>query len=148
MFLLRISIVSARKNCSQKTSMALNTASIEMSSDLRKCQNDAITTFDVRRSEGEPRTNLSLCTGSGKTRIIQEISQTGRRIIIVFPWLTLLKQFWDDHNNPFKKYKCVRYLATEGTIEGVNRLDTKMDELDASDYVILTTYTSAPRGLS
>jgi len=147
MFLLCIGIVSARKNCyqsSQTNSIARNTSSIEMSSDLRKCQNDAITTFDVRRSEGESRTNLSLCTGSGKTRIIQEISQTERRIIIVFPWLALLKQFWDDQNNPFKNHKCVRYLATEGTIEGVKRLDTKMDELDASDYVILTTYTSAP----
>ena len=115
-----------------------------MSSRLRKCQTDAIVTYYTRRKNGERQTDLSLCTGAGKTLIIQEISQSERRVIIVFPWLTLLSQFWNDKNNPFKKHKCVRYFATEGTLEEVRRLDTKMDELDASDYVILTTYTSAP----
>lgn len=44
--------------------MSSNTASHEMSSDLRKCKIDA--TLNARRMEGESRTNQSIFTGSEK----------------------------------------------------------------------------------
>jgi superfamily II DNA or RNA helicase len=84
-----------------------------------------------------------MCTGSGKTRVIQEITKyQNKRILIVFPWLALLKQFWEDRLNPFRSHICVRYYATEGILRSVKKLN--MDELQEESYIILTTYTSAP----
>ena len=65
---------------------------------LRKCQQDAL---DVIKEHQEQTINLSLCTGAGKTKLIQLIPEVlqAKRIIIVFPWLALLQQFWKDKNN-------------------------------------------------
>jgi superfamily II DNA or RNA helicase len=112
--------------------------------DLRQCQTLAIQTVKQRREEDERETNLSLCTGAGKSIIIREITKDTERIILVFPWLDLLTQYYDDHKQHYSSCGCVRYLATEGTLSDVQRLSTQMSELTQKHYVIFTTYTSAP----
>ncbi len=107
---------------------------------MRKCQVDAISSFQSRRHESE--SNLSLCTGAGKSRIIREITSYGDgRRIIVFPWLDLMNQYVDEHKDAY--HCCVRYLATEGSLKGVQRLEESVGDL-GNDWIIFTTYTSAP----
>jgi superfamily II DNA or RNA helicase len=113
-------------------------------SDLRECQKEAIRIIRERRSSGEAETNISKCTGSGKSRVIREISQGNERRILVFPWLDLLTQYYDDHKEAYSSHACIRYFATEGTLSDVQRLSSDMKELDEKFYVIFTTYTSAP----
>ena len=80
---------------------------------LRNCQTKAIYFFNKNYVENKNFTNISMCTGSGKSRVIQEITkQSNKRIIIVFPWLALIKQFWDDKLNPHRSHNFVRYYAT------------------------------------
>ena len=69
---------------------------------LRNCQKLAINKYEeIINEKIKNYTNISMCTGSGKSRVIQEITKNqNNRIIIVFPWLALLKQFWDDKLNP------------------------------------------------
>ena len=111
---------------------------------LRNCQKLAIEKYQENIDEKiKNYTNISMCTGSGKTRVIQEIIKNqNKRIVIVFPWLALLKQFWDDKLNPYRSHNFVRYYATEGTLRSVKKLI--MDELHEESYLILTTYMSAP----
>jgi superfamily II DNA or RNA helicase/ubiquinone/menaquinone biosynthesis C-methylase UbiE len=112
---------------------------------LRNCQENAIETFNKNLYDNKNTTNISMCTGSGKSRVIQEITKNqDKRIIIVFPWLPLLKQFWEDKLNPHHTHNCVRYYATEGTLRCVKKIDKRMDELNEDSYLILTTYMSAP----
>jgi superfamily II DNA or RNA helicase len=111
---------------------------------LRNCQELAIQAVKDRRSANEQDTNLSLCTGAGKSIIIREITKEPERIILVFPWLDLLTQYYDEHYSNYTHHTCIRYLATEGTLSKVQRMSTTMTELDENSYVIFTTYTSAP----
>lgn len=111
--------------------------------DYRKCQIEAIDCVIDRRDKGENETNLSLCTGAGKSIIIQKITNKNEKIIIVFPWLQLMEQYYNCYNS-YESCKIVRYLATEGTLKGVEKLSDSMKELKESSYVIFTTYTSAP----
>jgi superfamily II DNA or RNA helicase len=113
-------------------------------SDLRECQRQAIRIINERRSSEESETNISKCTGSGKSRVIREISQEKERRILVFPWLDLLTQYYDDHKDAYSSHPCIRYFATEGTLKDIQRLSSEMNELDEKSYVIFTTYTSAP----
>ena len=110
---------------------------------LRDCQIKAIATFNENREKGEVETNLSLCTGAGKSNIIREITGKNVKEVIVFPWLALVQQFWKDHKDNYSN-RIVRYLATEGTLDGVARLSDSREELNNTSYTILTTYTSAP----
>lgn len=110
---------------------------------LRKCQEDAIACITNRRASGDNETNLSLCTGAGKSLIISKITQTTERRILVFPWLDLLRQYYNNHKSTYAKDTCIRYLATEGTLADIELL-TDMDDLDNESYVLFTTYTSAP----
>jgi superfamily II DNA or RNA helicase/ubiquinone/menaquinone biosynthesis C-methylase UbiE len=109
---------------------------------LRECQQNAIQCIDDRKSEYE--TNISMCTGAGKSMVIREVSKVPGRRILVFPWLDLMIQFYDGHKDAFVSCPTVRYFATEGTLTAVSRLSTEMSELDDSSYVLFTTYTSAP----
>lgn len=113
--------------------------------DLRDCQQAAIKCFQDRQAAGEDQTNLSLCTGAGKSLIIEHItSNVGGRVIIVFPWLLLMQQYFDKHKNAYTKGKCM-YFATEGTLRGIQKLSDDMRELATPEYIIFTTYTSAPQ---
>jgi superfamily II DNA or RNA helicase len=91
---------------------------------LRNCQKLAIEKYEeITKNNAKKYTNISMCTGSGKTRVIQEITKyQNKRILIVFPWLALLKQFWEDRLNPFRSHICVRYYATEGILRSVKKL--------------------------
>jgi superfamily II DNA or RNA helicase len=108
---------------------------------LRECQEKAIACIEERNQESE--TNISMCTGAGKSIIIREINKDTHRCILVFPWLDLMVQFYDSHKDAFTS-SAVRYFATEGTLPDVPRLSSLMSELNTSSYVIFTTYTSAP----
>jgi len=112
--------------------------------DLRDCQVSAIACARERQNANESETNLSLCTGAGKSIIMREITGNTERIILVFPWLDLMNQYYNDHKGAYTSYACVRYWATEGRLPGVQRLSATMSELDEKVYVIFTTYTSAP----
>jgi superfamily II DNA or RNA helicase len=85
-----------------------------------------------------------MCTGSGKSRVIREISLAQGRRILVFPWLDLLKQYYGDHKDAYTSETFVRYFATEGTLKDIERLSSDMKELDGTSYLIFTTYSSAP----
>jgi superfamily II DNA or RNA helicase len=111
---------------------------------LRFCQTEALKTIRENRKTSTLETNLSLCTGAGKSIIIREISQENKRRILVFPWLDLMIQYFDVHKEIYSSCNCIRYYATEGTLPHVERLSDKMNELQQDSYVILTTYTSAP----
>ena len=112
--------------------------------ELRECQIDAIECVEEQRENCEFETNLCLCTGAGKSIIIRDVTKQNERRIIVFPWLELLKQYYQQHYANYELCECVRYFATEGTLSDVEKLSGDMDELDEADYVIFTTYTSAP----
>lgn len=108
---------------------------------LRKCQKDAIDCFISQRAVAT-ETNLSLCTGAGKSLIIRNLTQAAGRRILVFPWLDLLRQYWNEHKSAYASTG-VLYLATEGTLPDVELL-TDTYNLRNKSYVLLTTYTSAP----
>ncbi len=113
--------------------------------DLRQCQKDALACIQTRLETGEKETNISMCTGAGKSIVIcVATSDSSRRYIIVFPWLDLMRQYFKDHATTYTALPCVRYLATEGTLTEISRISPEMTELDESAYVIFTTYTSAP----
>jgi superfamily II DNA or RNA helicase/ubiquinone/menaquinone biosynthesis C-methylase UbiE len=108
---------------------------------LRECQQKAIACINERKQESE--TNISMCTGAGKSIVIREINKDTSRRILVFPWLDLMVQFYDSHKDAFTS-SVFRYFATEGTLTDIPRLSASMSELNTSSYVIFTTYTSAP----
>lgn len=112
--------------------------------DLRDCQNAAIACARERRAANESETNLSLCTGAGKSIIMRELTSNSERIILIFPWLDLMNQYYSSHKDAYKSRACVRYLATEGSLPDIQRISETMSELDETSYVIFTTYTSAP----
>lgn len=112
--------------------------------DLRDCQNAAIACARERRAANESETNLSLCTGAGKSIIMRELTSNSERIILVFPWLDLMNQYYSSHKDAYKSRACVRYLATEGSLPDIQRISETMVELDETSYIIFTTYTSAP----
>jgi superfamily II DNA or RNA helicase len=63
----------------------------------------------------------------------------------VFPWLPLLKQFWNDPINPLRNHKNCYYLATDGTIHGnIKHINVGTRFKSQTPLVILTTYVSAP----
>ena len=67
---------------------------------LRECQINAIETYvEQRIEECVDETNISMCTGSGKSRVIYEITQKEDSIVIVFPSLLLLSQYYNEFNN-------------------------------------------------
>lgn len=117
--------------------------------DLRPCQTAAIACARERRAAEERETNLSLCTGAGKSIIMRQITGDTERIILVFPWLDLMNQYYTSHKNAYKACKCVRYYCSkldedDGSPSEVPRISETMIELDENSYVIFTTYTSAP----
>ena len=117
------------------------------SQELRECQKDALAIISSRRGElGE--TNISMCTGSGKSVVIRESSKLPdiHRVLLVFPSLLLIQQFYHDHHKALKD-KNVIYFATDGTLKGVKQLSADFRELN-THYIILTTYASVPHILS
>jgi hypothetical protein len=108
---------------------------------LRLCQEEAISCAKGRLTENE--TNLSLCTGAGKTRIISACSRLRSRSILVFPSLLLLKQYYNDTMTIYVNIP-IYYAATDGTLTEISRLSDGMDELDSAEWCIFTTYISAP----
>ena len=120
---------------------------VKMERPRRICQQEALTCVATRCTAGEVETNLSLCTGAGKSIILLDCSQLEgvNRGILVFPSLLLLKQYWKDHKAAYASMPHY-YLATDGTLAGVPRLtDTIMKRLSADQqWIICTTYTSAP----
>ncbi len=114
---------------------------------LRQCQTDSLACIDSRVFT-DPETNISMCTGSGKSVVIRDATlRPGRnRVLIVFPSLELVKQYHRDHHKAYDG-KYLFYFATEGTLKGVRQVSAPWNDLDAS-YILLTTYTSAPRILS
>jgi hypothetical protein len=111
---------------------------------LRLCQQEALACVESRRhTDGE--TNLSLCTGAGKSIIIRTTSLMAgaARRLMIFPSLLLLKQYYADHKAEYVGMPLF-YLATEGTLTQVHRLSLHMAEIDAVSWIVLTTYASAP----
>jgi len=83
----------------------------------RLCQKEALATVSSRyteKSQGE--TNLSMCTGAGKTFVIVDVCHLPgvNRTILVFPSLLLIQQFYRDHKASFPH---MFYFATEGTLK-------------------------------
>lgn len=114
-------------------------------SGLRECQTHAYDVVRHRISQCEKESNLSLCTGAGKTRIIQELIREKQRCVLIFPWLPLLIQFWNDKRNPLKTIHSVYYLATEGTLPNVKKIHSVEDlSSNTNHLIVLTTYASAP----
>ena len=111
---------------------------------LRTCQQEAIDCVRSRVTT-ETETNLSLCTGAGKSIIIRSCSQLdeSKRCILVFPSLMLLQQFYEDHKMAYSGLP-VFYLATERTLRKIPRLSAGMGELTAPAWYVFTTYASAP----
>ena len=111
---------------------------------LRLCQREALECIDSTTGE----TNISMCTGSGKSLIISiaSIQSSVHRCLLVFPSLLLVQQFHHDHHKALKEKK-VFYFATDGTLKGVKQLSADFREL-TSDYIILTTYASVPQILA
>lgn len=110
----------------------------------RQCQLDALACIDSGRGE----TNISMCTGSGKSRVIcsSSLKPGMNRIIQVFPSLLLIQQFYHDYRKSLEG-KNVFYFATDGTLKGVKQLSIDLKELN-SHYIILTTYASVPQLLA
>jgi superfamily II DNA or RNA helicase len=111
--------------------------------ELRECQKEALTIISSRREEFD-ETNISMCTGSGKSVVIRDTSCLANRVILVFPSLGLVTQFYDCHRQTYIG-KNLFYLATEGTLKGVARFPAN---LALPTYVILTTYDSVPQILA
>jgi superfamily II DNA or RNA helicase len=117
---------------------------------LRECQIDALENYESQRfEECSDETNISMCTGSGKSRVIYEISQKDNVVIIVFPSLLLLSQYYNDFHKLYKETHELRFLATEikddedKHVKKIQRFES--DDLDCfENIVVLTTYISAP----
>lgn len=111
---------------------------------LRTCQQEAIDCVRSRVTT-ETDTNLSLCTGAGKSIIIRSCSQLdeSKRCILVFPSLLLLKQYYEDHEAAYSTHPSY-YLATERTLRKILRLSDSLGELTALAWTVFTTYASAP----
>ena len=114
----------------------------------RLCQKEALATVSSRyteKSQGE--TNLSMCTGAGKTFVIVDVCHLPgvNRTILVFPSLLLIQQFYRDHKASFPH---MFYFATEGTLKSgahvICRISASFAELGFDSFTILTTYVSAP----
>lgn len=113
--------------------------------ELRPCQIDAFNCVKERFESSQNESNLSLCTGAGKSKIIQLCSRDiSQRVIIVFPSLLLLNQYYKDYAYEYKDVN-LYYMATEGTLRGIPRLSSSITELNTIEsWCILTTYVSAP----
>jgi superfamily II DNA or RNA helicase len=110
----------------------------------RLCQKEALAVVSSRyteKSQGE--TNLSMCTGAGKTFVIVDVCHLPgvNRTILVFPSLLLIQQFYRDHKASFPH---MFYCATEDTLHDVPRISASFAELGFDSFTILTTYVSAP----
>jgi superfamily II DNA or RNA helicase/ubiquinone/menaquinone biosynthesis C-methylase UbiE len=113
---------------------------------LRECQREALACIQRRFKDNESETNISICTGGGKSRIICKTSHAlpgAERVIIVFPSLMLLTQYVKDYKLVYTT-RPLYYLATEGTLSDVPRLSEGHAELHTSEWCVLTTYASAP----
>lgn len=120
------------------------TNEVRCTSTLRICQQEAIECAKSRVGIGH-ETNLSLCTGAGKSLIIRSCSQLAgiKRCILVFPSLDLLRQYYNDHKEVYSK-RPVFYLATEKTLKKIPRLSSNFMELQNPCWDVFTTYASAP----
>ena len=117
---------------------------------LRECQNDAIITYEsIRYDECVDETNISMCTGSGKSRVIYEISQKENIVIIAFPSLLLLSQYYNEFHHFYKETHELRFIATEikddsdKHVKNIQRFESG-DLVCFEKLVVLTTYISAP----
>lgn len=116
-----------------------------MSHILRTCQTEAIGCAKERIERDELETNLSLCTGAGKTIVIYQCSRQMpgiNRTVLVFPSLLLLKQYAKDMRKSYTDIP-VYYMATDGTLPGTPRLSEGLAELSATSWCVWTTYVSA-----
>lgn len=112
--------------------------------ELRDCQQKAIQICNERLLEGQRKTNISMCTGSGKSKVIEQLTLKKERIILVFPWLDLLIQYYNIYKESYASLNNLYYFATEGTLPKVKKISMEMKELESENYVLFTTYTSAP----
>ena len=110
----------------------------------RPCQIEALAAIQSRYKV-DKESNISMCTGSGKTYDIVDACHLPdvNRAVLVFPSLPLLKQFHRDHKGSFSDKNLV-YFATEDTLHGIRRISAAFIELAFDTVTILTTYISAP----
>jgi superfamily II DNA or RNA helicase len=111
----------------------------------RQCQIDAFNCVKERVERGELETNLSLCTGAGKTHIIHKCSLEIpgiNRVVLIFPSLLLLRQYASEMRGSYPDVP-IYYYATEGTLPTIPRLGRSMDELLGATWCLWTTYISA-----
>jgi hypothetical protein len=116
---------------------------------LRSCQQEAFDCAKTRIENGENESNLSLCTGAGKTHVITMCSTKIpllSRSMLIFPSLLLLEQYYRESHSHYEFP--MFYLATEGTLRSVPRLSEMLKELNEPKWCILTTYRSAPTLIS
>ena len=112
----------------------------------RACQKEALATVGSRYKD-HSETNLSMCTGAGKTFVIVDVCHLPgvNRVVLVFPSLLLIQQFYRDHKGSFSN---MFYFATEGTLRSgahvIRRISAAFIELAFDTVTILTTYVSAP----
>lgn len=118
-----------------------------MSADNRRaCQKEALATVGSRYKD-HSETNLSMCTGAGKTFVIVDVCHLPgvNRVVLVFPSLLLIQQFYRDHKASFAS---MFYFATEGTLKSgahvICRISASFAELAFDTIAIMTTYVSAP----
>lgn len=118
----------------------------------RTCQKEALATVTTRYTEPDAiETNLSMCTGAGKTCVIVDVCHLPgvNRVLLVFPSLLLIQQFYRDHKASFTN---MFYFATEGTLRSgahvIRRISAAFIELAFDTITILTTYVSAPELLA
>jgi len=86
--------------------------------DPRTCQKEAIACV-VGRYKTEAETNISMCTGAGKSRVIQHVSRLDglAHVVLIFPSLLLLQQYYADCSMAYSSVAHLYYLATEGKLE-------------------------------
>ncbi len=122
----------------------------------RPCQQEALTCIETRRAAGETETNISMCTGAGKSQVICLATNSNARAVLIFPSLLLLQQYYKEWGMSYD-LPHLYYLATEGRLEDtmkamlskpakdVLRISDAMTELDSDRWILITTFASAPK---
>ena len=124
---------------------------------LQKHQQEALHEVIDRLQNGEERVLFSMCTGSGKTRVILKIPHEmgWERVVYIFPTLSLVDQFKHDYIN--------QYNVPNVTFVCSLKESKNEDEVDIHDYItddkilasklksendtIITTYASLDKVL-
>ena len=124
---------------------------------LASHQQDALNAVIERLQNDENRVLFSMCTGSGKTRVILKIphEMDWERVVYVFPTLSLVDQFKTDYINEYNvqnvTFVCsVKESKSEDEVDIHEYItDDKIlaSKLKSENYTVITTYASLDKVL-